>query len=96
MQHARLSPSRNAAVAENVSAPVVERKNLFTRFVEALHLSRRRQAMRLAYQYRHLIAEEFLDLPADALAGESKRKSTQNANGDHAPVRADDPPRQGV
>jgi hypothetical protein len=93
MQHARLSPSRYATVAERSSAPDGKRRNLFTRFVEALHLSRRHQAARLTFQYSHLIAEEFLDLPTYVIADESNRKSSQNANGNQAAVLADDPAR---
>lgn len=33
--------------------------NIFARFVEALHLSRRIEARRLLRRYRHLIAEDF-------------------------------------
>jgi len=67
-----------------------KRKGFFTRLLEALHRSRRRDAIRVLRRYRHLIAGQAQIRPARHVP-ESRQteKSSRNAHGDNTPARAD-------
>ena len=75
---------------EGESGPRTKRKGFFTRLLEALHRSRRRDAIRVLRRYRHLIAAQAQVRPARHVP-ESRQteKSNRNAYGDNTPVRAD-------
>jgi hypothetical protein len=68
----------------------MKRKGFFTRLLEALHRSRRRDAIRVLRRYRHLIAGQAQVRPARHVP-ESRQteKSNRNAHGNNTPVRAD-------
>jgi hypothetical protein len=68
----------------------MKRKGFFTRLLEALHRSRRRDAIRVLRRYRHLIAGQAQVRPARHVP-ESRQteKSSRNAHENNTPVRAD-------
>jgi hypothetical protein len=75
---------------EGEPRPRTKRKGFFARLLEALHRSRRRDAIRVLRRYRHLIAGQAQIRPARHVP-ESRQieKSNRNAYGDNTPVRAD-------
>ncbi|UPK03604.1 hypothetical protein [Bradyrhizobium sp. 170] len=75
---------------EGEPRPRTKRKGFFTRLLEALHRSRRRDAIRVLRRYRHLIAGQAQVRPAKPVP-ESRQteKSSQNAHGNNTRVRAD-------
>ncbi|NOJ46647.1 hypothetical protein [Bradyrhizobium archetypum] len=66
-----------------------KRKGFFARLLEALHRSRRRDAIRVLRRYRHLMAGQAQVRPSKP-APESRQteKSSRNAHGS-TPIRAD-------
>jgi hypothetical protein len=67
-----------------------KRKGFFMRLLEALHRSRRRDAIRVLRRYRHLIAGQAQVRPAKHVP-ESRptEKSSRTAHGNNPPARAD-------
>jgi hypothetical protein len=82
---------RSVSRIESASGRRVRRRGLFARIVEALQLSRRRQARRLVGHYSHLIVEDFQDRPASTSSPHFKneKESRRNANQDKSLVRTD-------
>ena len=72
--------------------PRTRRKGFFVRILDALHRSRRRDAIRMLRRYRHLNAGQAQIRPAKP-APESRQteKSTRNAHGNNTPVSANRP-----
>jgi hypothetical protein len=66
-----------------------KRKGFFTRLLEALHRSRRREAIRVLRRYRHLIAGQAQVRPAMHVpeSGQTE-KSSRNAHGNNALAHA--------
>ena len=66
-----------------------KRKGFFTRLLEALHRSRRREAIRVLRRYRHLIAGQAQIRPARHVpeSGQTE-KSSRNAHGNNTLVSA--------
>jgi len=64
-------------------------KGFFTSLLEALHHSRRRNAIQVLRRYRHLIASE-TQSPYASYAPQSRQteKSSRNANGDNTLAHA--------
>ena len=94
MKYAGSIPLRRASLLEQTFVRQGKRKSFFRRMIEALHLSRRRQAQSLVRHYRHLLAD-----PGSQAAGTfpdfiNERESSQNANGDQAAVRTNHRTRQ--
>jgi hypothetical protein len=75
---------------EGEARPRVRRKGFFARILEALHRSRRREAIRTLRRYRRLMAGQAQVRPAKP-APESPHieKSSWNAHGNNTPTRAD-------
>jgi len=73
---------------EDEPRPRVRRRGFFVRILEALHRSRRREAIRVLRRYRHLTAGRAQVRPAK-LAPESPHieKSSRNAHGNTADRR---------
>jgi hypothetical protein len=69
---------------EGEPRPRTKRKGFFTRMLEALHRSRRREAIRVLRRYRHLIAGQAQIRPARHVP-ESRQteKSSRNAHGNN-------------
>jgi hypothetical protein len=66
-----------------------KRKGFFTRLLEALHRSRRRDAIRVLRRYRHLIAGQAQIRPVrHAPESRQTEESSRNAHGDNTLVRA--------
>ncbi|OCK55852.1 hypothetical protein [Bradyrhizobium sp. LMTR 3] len=66
------------------------RKGLFARILEALHRSRRREAIRVLRRYRHLFAGQAQIRPVKHVPESRQAEaSSRNAHGNNAPVRAD-------
>jgi hypothetical protein len=69
-----------------------ERGGFFARLLEALHRSRRRDAIRVLRRYRHLIAGQPQIRPTShAPKSRQTEKSSRNAHRNNTPVRADRP-----
>jgi hypothetical protein len=83
-----LAAKRGMPVIASASGRPTRRKGLLARIVEALHESRRLEAMRVIHRHRHLIAEEFLEQPEIA-AVNSDTTEESNANADRDNSRAD-------
>jgi hypothetical protein len=76
--------------SEDESRPRWKRGGFFTRLLEALHRSRRRDAIRVLRRYRHLIAGQAQIRPARHVPkSRQTEKSSRNAYGNNTPVRAD-------
>jgi len=68
--------------SEGESGQRAKRKGFFARLLEALHRSRRREAIRVLRRYRHLIAGQAQDRPAMYAPGSRQaEKSSRNAHG---------------
>jgi hypothetical protein len=66
-----------------------KRKGFFIRLLEALHRSRRREAIRVLRRYRHLIAGQAQVRPAKPVPKSAPtEKSSRNAHGNSALVSA--------
>ena len=66
-----------------------KRKGFFAYLLEALHRSRRRNAIRVLRRYQHLIAEETQTNPASYLPqSRPTKKSSRNADRNSALVHA--------
>ena len=66
-----------------------KRKGFFARLLEALHRSRRREAIKVLRRYRHLIAGQAQVRPAKpVLETRQTEKSSRNAHGNDALVSA--------
>jgi hypothetical protein len=75
--------------SEGESRPRTKRAGFFARLLEALHRSRRRDAIRALRRYRHLIAGQALIRPAIHVPkSEQTEKSSLNAHESNALVRA--------
>lgn len=69
----------------------LKRKSIFARFLEALHISRRRQARYFINRHRHLIAPNFGARPMVINFDSRKaRERNANANGHQTPVVAEE------
>ena len=65
-----------------------KRRGFFARILEALHRSRRREAIRVLRRHRHLIAGQARVRPPKSEAGSRDiEKSNPNAYGNTAPAR---------
>jgi hypothetical protein len=74
---------------EGEPGPRTKRKGFFVRLLEALHRSRRREAIRVLRRYRHLIAEQAQVRPAQPMPkSRQTEKSSRNAHGNDALVSA--------
>jgi hypothetical protein len=69
----------------------IKRRSIFARFIEALHVSRRRQARYFIRRHRHLVAPDFGARPM-VVDFESRKpeESKPNANRHHTSVAARD------
>ena len=66
------------------------RKGFFERILEALHRSRRREAIRVLRRHRHLMAGQAQVRPSKpAPQSDLTEKSSRNAHGSNAPAHAD-------
>ena len=75
--------------SEGESGLRAKRKGVFMRLLEALHRSRRRNAIRTLRRYRHLIAGQAQIRPASySLQSRPTEKSSRNADRNSALVRA--------
>ena len=75
--------------SEGESRLRTKRKGFFTRLLEALHRSRRRDAIRVLRRYRHLIAGQAQIRPASHVPqSRQTEKSSRNAHGNSTLVRA--------
>ena len=79
--------------SEDESRPRRKRRGFFTRLLEALHRSRRRDAIRVLRRYRHLIAGQAQIRPARHVP---KSRQTEKSSLNDTLVRADHQARQGV
>jgi hypothetical protein len=71
--------------SEGEPRPRAKRKGFFTRLLEALHRSRRRDAIRVLRRYRHLIAGQAQIRPASHVPEvRQTEKSSRNAYGNTA------------
>jgi hypothetical protein len=79
------------SITEDSLGLPIKRKSVFARFLEALHVSRRRQARHLIRRHRHLIAPDLGARPM-VINFESRnaRESNINANGHQTPVVAEE------
>jgi hypothetical protein len=76
--------------SEGEPSPRTKRKGFFTRLLEALHRSRRRDAIRVLRRYRHLIAGQAQIRPARHVPElRQTEKSSRNAHGNNPPIRDD-------
>jgi hypothetical protein len=67
-----------------------KRGGFFARILEALHRSRRREAIRVLRRYRHLAAGQAQVHPVKpALESRATEKSSLHADENNAPARAD-------
>jgi len=71
--------------SDGESLPRAKRGGFFTRLLEALHRSRRRDAIRVLRRYRHLVAGQARIRPAIHVpkSGQTE-KSSRNAHGNTA------------
>ena len=68
--------------SEGEPRPRTKRKGFFTRLLEALHRSRRRDAIRVLRRYRHLIAGQAQVRPVKHVPkSRQTEKSSRNAHG---------------
>jgi hypothetical protein len=75
--------------SEDESRPRTKRAGFFARLFEALHRSRRRDAIRVLRRYRHLIAGQALIRPASHVPkSRQTEKSSRNAHENNALVCA--------
>jgi hypothetical protein len=74
--------------SEGEPRPRTKHKGFFVRLLEALHRSRRRDAIRVLRRYRHLIAGQAQIRPArhvpESRQTEQTEKSSRNAHGNNA------------
>ena len=76
--------------SEGESRPHTKRKGFFRHLLEALHRSRRRDAIRVLRRYRHLIAGQAQIRPArHAPEFRQTEKSSRNAHGNNTAVHTD-------
>ena len=68
-----------------------KRKGIFLRILEALHRSRRRDAIRVLRRCRHLNAGQAQVRPATPAPESQKEESSRNAHENNTLVRADSP-----
>jgi hypothetical protein len=80
------------SVTEVSLSPSTKPKNIFARFIQALHISRRRQARYFIRRHRHLIASG-CGAGTMVIDFESRKakESNANANGHQTPVALRDP-----
>jgi hypothetical protein len=75
--------------SEGESKLRAKRKGIFTRLLEALHRSRRRNAIQTLRRYRHLVAGKAQIRPASHMPqSRPTDKSSPNAHGNSALVHA--------
>jgi hypothetical protein len=75
--------------SEGESRPRTQRKGFFKYLLEALHRSRRRNAIQVLRRYRHLIAGQAQIRPASHVPqSRQNEKSSRNAHGNSTLVRA--------
>jgi hypothetical protein len=87
MTHVGPMDLHNATSTPEAVGRPVKRKSFFKRILVALHRSRRRQARNLIRRYRGLLTDDSWGRPPSAfLDFNSKKESSQNANGDQTPV----------
>jgi hypothetical protein len=76
-------------LSEGESGLRTQRKGFFTLLLEALHHSRRQNAIRVLRRYRHLIAGQAQVRPATYVPqSRLNEKSSRNAHGNSTLVRA--------
>jgi hypothetical protein len=82
---------RSISIAKGSLSRSIGHQGIFTRFIQALHISRRRQARYFIRRHRHLIAPDFGARPM-VIDFESRKpeESSVNANGNQTPVVAND------
>jgi hypothetical protein len=70
--------------SEGESRPSTQRQRFFRHLLEALHRSRRREAMRVLRRYSHLIAGQAQVRPATYVPeSQQTEKSSRNADGNN-------------
>jgi hypothetical protein len=75
--------------SEGEPRPRVRRRGFFARVLDALHRSRRREAIRVLRRYRHLLTGQAQVCPAKpAPKSRQIEKSSRNAYGSNAPACA--------
>jgi hypothetical protein len=91
MKHFESVSLPGISIAEGFVSPSIKRKSIFARFIQALHVSRRRQARYFIRRHRHLVAPDFGTRPM-VIDFESRKpeESNANANGHQTPVIARD------
>jgi hypothetical protein len=67
------------SIAKDSLGPSIKRKSILARFIEALHISRRRQARYFIRRHRHLIASDCGARPM-VIDFESRKPKESNAN----------------
>ena len=88
MKHAGYIARRISLLMADAVGRRMKRSSFFRRMIEALHISRRRQARQLIRRYRHLLAEDLRGQPASTLDFNSEKEGRQNAKRNQAAVRA--------
>jgi hypothetical protein len=82
---------REVSTIETSSSQTTGRKGLIAWLLEALYVSRSREARRVIRRYRHLIADDFSGRPRSvASAAVQAKESTANADRDKTLLRAVD------
>jgi hypothetical protein len=75
------------SIAEDSLSRPVRRRSIFARIIEALHISRRRQARRVIHRHRFLIAPDFRAKPTVVNFEATKTlERNVNANGNKTPA----------
>jgi hypothetical protein len=91
MKHFQPVSIRRIFITEESLSSPIKRETVFARFLEALHVSRRRQARYFIRRHRHLVTPDFGARPM-VINFESRkaRESNANANGHQTPVVAEE------
>jgi hypothetical protein len=78
------------SITEDSFSLPIKRRSLFARFIQALHVSRRRQARYFIRRHRHLVAPDCARPMVIDFESRKARESNANANGHQTPVVARD------
>jgi hypothetical protein len=81
MKHFESASLPGISNAENSLSPLIRRESIVARFIQALHISRRRQARHFIRRHRYLIAPDFGATPM-VLDFESRKLEGSNADAD--------------
>jgi hypothetical protein len=89
MKHSEPVSVREVSIVETSAGRSPGRTSLIAWLLEALYVSRRREARRVIHRYRHLIAEDCRNSPALAASvAVQAREYKADADRDKTPLRA--------